>query len=281
MAEHKNSVYRNISLDLLHKIENGEYPQGAKLPPERQLMTLYGVERLTVRRALEVLENDGIIIKKSGLGSFVADPKEAPSAKKENDDKEKKLSTPKSSFVPDFVVKPDLAAAADVLYHYLTERRHEKVAYIGSDPESFSALLGTFAKYRTPDLSDFVLTDAGVQVGKTFEAYWQSRRNGYPSAVIAANAAEAALLEEAAARLGLTVPEKLTVIALVSDERRYTGCTFDKACVKRMLSEAAWRLPEKAVPKASVLVAPRLFEGQTAAEKSENTRGRAMSDYLL
>ena len=80
MSEHKNSVYRRISLDIKEKIQNGHYPVGTKLPPERQLMSEYQVERLTVRRALDVLANEKLITKKSGLGSFVADPNAAASA---------------------------------------------------------------------------------------------------------------------------------------------------------------------------------------------------------
>ena len=38
MSEHKNSVYRNISLDLMQKIKDGTFPVGSKLPPERHLM---------------------------------------------------------------------------------------------------------------------------------------------------------------------------------------------------------------------------------------------------
>lgn len=79
MSEHKNSVYRRISLDIKEKIQNGHYPVGTKLPPERQLMSEYQVERLTVRRALDVLANEKLITKKSGLGSFVADPNAAAS----------------------------------------------------------------------------------------------------------------------------------------------------------------------------------------------------------
>ena len=83
MAQHKNSVYRKISEDIADKIKKGEYTAGAMLEPERKLMEAYGVERTTVRRALELLVSEGLIVKKAGLGTFVSDGKSIPVVKKE------------------------------------------------------------------------------------------------------------------------------------------------------------------------------------------------------
>ncbi len=69
--EKKQSVYSKIALDLLNKIKSDVYPIGSKLPPERVLMQIYGVERTTVRRGLELLRKDGYINKAAGLGSIV------------------------------------------------------------------------------------------------------------------------------------------------------------------------------------------------------------------
>ena len=83
MAQHQNSVYRKISEDIADKIKKGEYATGAMLEPERKLMEAYGVERTTVRRALELLVSEGLIVKKAGLGTFVSDDKSIPVVKKE------------------------------------------------------------------------------------------------------------------------------------------------------------------------------------------------------
>lgn len=63
--------YRQIYLDLKNKITSGEYAPGAQLPYERVLCEEYGVERITIRRALELLVQDDLIDKRAGLGSFV------------------------------------------------------------------------------------------------------------------------------------------------------------------------------------------------------------------
>ncbi len=71
MKQKKQSVYSKIADDLLNKIKSDIYPIGSKLPPERELMDIYKVERTTVRRGLELLRQGGYINKAAGLGSIV------------------------------------------------------------------------------------------------------------------------------------------------------------------------------------------------------------------
>ena len=65
-------LYRKIYLDLKMKIASGELAPGEKLPFERELCDLYGVKRVTIRKSLEMLAQEDLIIKHMGLGSFVA-----------------------------------------------------------------------------------------------------------------------------------------------------------------------------------------------------------------
>lgn len=61
-------------------IEEGGFARGVRLPPERQLTTELGMTRATLRKALEVLERDGMIWRHVGKGTFIADggPKPLP-----------------------------------------------------------------------------------------------------------------------------------------------------------------------------------------------------------
>src|ERR1700680_2335089 len=52
-----------IAEKLKEQILEGKLPEKAKLPSERQLSQQYGVSRMTVRRALEVLEGEGLVIR--------------------------------------------------------------------------------------------------------------------------------------------------------------------------------------------------------------------------
>ena len=62
--------------ELLHQqIASGRFTVGDALPSEGELCRLFGVSRIVVRQALEVLEDDGEIIRQQGKGTFVAEPK--------------------------------------------------------------------------------------------------------------------------------------------------------------------------------------------------------------
>ncbi len=60
---------------LVSQIQNGRYPPGERLPPERELAEELGVARPTLRRALHSLREDGYISTRRGPhgGNFVTD----------------------------------------------------------------------------------------------------------------------------------------------------------------------------------------------------------------
>lgn len=63
--------FEKVYLDLLTKIENKIYPEDSCLPSEPILTQEYQVSRETLRKALKLLEEQGYIQKKQGLGSIV------------------------------------------------------------------------------------------------------------------------------------------------------------------------------------------------------------------
>lgn len=68
-----SSKYLNIYNEIVGKIDSGVFETNSKLPSESQLMGEYGVSRDTVRKALNLLEQNGYIEKSKGKGSFVLD----------------------------------------------------------------------------------------------------------------------------------------------------------------------------------------------------------------
>lgn len=62
-----DTAYRHIELSL----QRGEYPPGSRLPGERELALRLGVSRVTVRRALGLLEEAGKLERSSQRGWFV------------------------------------------------------------------------------------------------------------------------------------------------------------------------------------------------------------------
>lgn len=68
-------MYYQITKQIREKIEMGEYNLHNALPPERELVETYQVSRMTVRQAILELVNEGILIRRKGVGTFVAPPK--------------------------------------------------------------------------------------------------------------------------------------------------------------------------------------------------------------
>jgi phosphonate metabolism transcriptional regulator PhnF len=69
------AYYRQISEILMHRIEEGEYQPGSRLPTESDLGRQFGVNRHTAREALRKLKDDGIVFSVKGKGTFVVDGK--------------------------------------------------------------------------------------------------------------------------------------------------------------------------------------------------------------
>lgn len=64
-------LYQQV-LDLLKSdIEQGTYPVDSQIPTELELSKMYGVGRVTVRRAIEELVGEGYLTKRQGRGTFV------------------------------------------------------------------------------------------------------------------------------------------------------------------------------------------------------------------
>lgn len=68
-------LYIQIAESLKARIESGVLSDGDRLPPERALSEMLGVNRLTLRRALRLLAGDGLLIRRQGKGTYIARPK--------------------------------------------------------------------------------------------------------------------------------------------------------------------------------------------------------------
>ena len=60
------TIYNQIYKSMLKLITSGSWKIGKQLPSENFLKQHYKVNRLTIRKALEILANENLIIKKKG-----------------------------------------------------------------------------------------------------------------------------------------------------------------------------------------------------------------------
>lgn len=68
--------YQSIADSLRQEIENGQYSTQQLLPTEQLLCQRFQISRQTVRRALSLLENEGLITRRQGSGSRLRERKE-------------------------------------------------------------------------------------------------------------------------------------------------------------------------------------------------------------
>ncbi|MGK2950632.1 MAG: GntR family transcriptional regulator [Acidimicrobiales bacterium] len=64
--------YRTIADDLRQQVSAGVFAAGRLLPSEAELSRSYEASRVTVRKALEVLRDEGLVDARQGFGWFVA-----------------------------------------------------------------------------------------------------------------------------------------------------------------------------------------------------------------
>lgn len=64
-------MYAQLKASLLSDIASGKYASGERIPAEPELGDRYGVSRITVRKAIKELVDEGYLIKKQGKGTFV------------------------------------------------------------------------------------------------------------------------------------------------------------------------------------------------------------------
>ena len=67
----KDAKHRQLAEQLRAGIADGSYPPGKKIPSENELARTLSVSRQTVRQAIGTLENEGLLTRVRGSGTFV------------------------------------------------------------------------------------------------------------------------------------------------------------------------------------------------------------------
>lgn len=73
--DYQSPIYLQLREVVRTKIEEGEYLPGTAIPSENALAETYGINRLTVRNAIDALVNEGVLIRVQGKGVFVVGKK--------------------------------------------------------------------------------------------------------------------------------------------------------------------------------------------------------------
>lgn len=72
---YRTPIYLQLREIIRNRIEEGEYLPGTAIPSENKLAETYGINRLTVRNAVDTLVNEGVLQRVQGKGVFVVGDK--------------------------------------------------------------------------------------------------------------------------------------------------------------------------------------------------------------
>ena len=73
--KYNSPMYLQLREVIRNKIEDGEYTPGTAIPSENELAETYGINRMTVRSAIDALTKEGILKSVQGKGVFVVGQK--------------------------------------------------------------------------------------------------------------------------------------------------------------------------------------------------------------
>lgn len=72
-------MHRAIYEELLREIRNGQYQPGDRLPSEAVLCERFDASRITVAKAVQGLQRDGLVVRRPGSGTYIQRPQEQSS----------------------------------------------------------------------------------------------------------------------------------------------------------------------------------------------------------
>jgi DNA-binding FadR family transcriptional regulator len=136
----------DIAAELRRRIADGEWRQGAKLPPERHLAQEFNAARNTLRKALDRLAEEGILQRQVGRGTFV---------------------TAASGPAPDaFLARMRQASPADVLEtRIIIEPHAAALAATRASAHDLAAIKDALTNSLAAEsVFDFEIADAGIHL---------------------------------------------------------------------------------------------------------------------
>ena len=70
--DYRMPLYIQLQDSIIKKIDEKKYLPGEAIPSERKMAEAYGVNRMTVKRAVSKLVEEGYLVCKPGSGTYVA-----------------------------------------------------------------------------------------------------------------------------------------------------------------------------------------------------------------
>ncbi len=72
-SSHLQPLYLQVKRHILDNIGSGKWGAASRVPSENEIVKSFGVSRMTANRALRELQDEGVLVRIAGVGSFVAE----------------------------------------------------------------------------------------------------------------------------------------------------------------------------------------------------------------
>lgn len=118
------SLFEDIANDLSNKISQGSYSSGDVLPNEVELQKIYQSSRTTIRKAIDILVEQKQVIRKRGVGLFVA-----PGISTQNILEMAGIMKPDSFVAGKQIVKEHFLRKAGIYYGKLLHIKEDDLVY--------------------------------------------------------------------------------------------------------------------------------------------------------
>ena len=105
-------MHEDIVVRLRRRIADGELSPGDRLPPERTLAEMFSVSRNTVREAIKVLIDNGVVESRQGAGNYVVDMPESEFVDRFAEAVSRQQSALRDAFNVRKLVEPEIASLA-------------------------------------------------------------------------------------------------------------------------------------------------------------------------
>lgn len=135
--------YEEIADDVRQDIMNGKYSVNQQLPLEKEMCEYYNVSRITIKKAVDQLVSEGLVVKRRGAGTFIKDlasdeAKELSMSRQFKGFSEDHKSESVSSKIVKFeVINPDEEVAdklritvEDFVYHIIRVRYSDNIPFV-------------------------------------------------------------------------------------------------------------------------------------------------------
>lgn len=73
-VDRPGATYRGVANHIRWEIKEKRLPAGSRLPSELEYATRFGCNRITIRRAMGILQTEGLVAAQQGRGRFVLGP---------------------------------------------------------------------------------------------------------------------------------------------------------------------------------------------------------------